>query len=46
MTEIQAKVEDLNHDGMGVVKEQGIGYMDLCGRKLVDAAVAVLIGYS
>ena len=31
--------------GIARVKEEGTGYMDLYGRKLVDAAAAVLIGH-
>ncbi|MHC4414323.1 MAG: acyl-CoA dehydrogenase family protein [Planctomycetota bacterium] len=31
--------------GVAFVKEQDGGYMDLCGRKLVDAATAVMIGH-
>jgi hypothetical protein len=30
---------------IGFVKEKGTDYMDLAGRKLVDAAIAVLIGH-
>jgi alkylation response protein AidB-like acyl-CoA dehydrogenase len=30
---------------IGFVKEKGADYMDLAGRKLVDAAIAVLIGH-
>jgi hypothetical protein len=31
-------------EGIAFVKEQGVSYMDLYGRKLVDSATAVLIG--
>ncbi|HUU81868.1 MAG TPA: acyl-CoA dehydrogenase family protein [Phycisphaerae bacterium] len=31
--------------GVARVKEEGVTYMDLCGRKLVDAAATVLIGH-
>jgi alkylation response protein AidB-like acyl-CoA dehydrogenase len=32
-------------EGIAFVKEQDANYMDLCGRKLVDAASAVMIGH-
>ncbi len=32
-------------EGIAFVKEQGVSYMDLYGRKLVDSATAVLIGH-
>lgn len=32
-------------EGMAFVKEQGVDYMDLYGRKLVDSAATVLIGH-
>jgi hypothetical protein len=45
---LQAQLVDakqLVFEGIATVKEHGPGYMDLCGRKLVDAAAAVLIGH-
>jgi alkylation response protein AidB-like acyl-CoA dehydrogenase len=32
-------------EGVACVKEQDVSYMDLCGRELVDAAAAVMIGH-
>lgn len=32
-------------EGITFVKEQGVEYMDLYGRKLVDAAIAVFVGH-
>ena len=32
-------------EGIAFVKGQGVDYMDLCGRKLVDGAAVVLIGH-
>jgi hypothetical protein len=32
-------------EGVAFVKEQDPSYMDLCGRELVDAAAAVIIGH-
>ena len=31
--------------GIAFVKERGAEYMDLCGRKLVDSAIVVLVGH-
>ncbi len=32
-------------EGIAFVKERGVDYMDLYGRKLVDSAIAVLVGH-
>jgi len=37
--------KELALKGIGFVKERGVDYMDLYGRKLVDAATTVLIGH-
>jgi hypothetical protein len=43
----QKLVEGKNRvlEGVAFVKERGVDYMDLYGRKLVDSATAVLIGH-
>ena len=48
LNELKAKLSDgkqLVLDGIAFVKTKGVDYMDLYGRKLVDAAVAVLVGH-
>jgi len=48
LNELKAKLtegKDLVLSGIKFVKERGVDYMDLCGRKLVDAAMTVLIGH-
>jgi len=35
----------LIRDGIAFVKEKGVEYMDLHGRRLVDSAIAVLVGH-
>ncbi|MBN1512443.1 MAG: acyl-CoA dehydrogenase family protein [Phycisphaerae bacterium] len=37
--------KDLVLDGIRVIKEKGGQYMDLAGRRLVDSAIAVIIGH-
>lgn len=46
--ELKQKLDDAKQlvlKGVGFVKQRGADYMDLYGRKLVDAAAAVLIGH-
>ncbi|MGD2109445.1 MAG: acyl-CoA dehydrogenase family protein, partial [Phycisphaerae bacterium] len=40
-----AQGKQLVLDGVAFVKEQGVDYMDLHGRRLVDSAIAVLVGH-
>ncbi len=48
LNELKAKLDDgkeLVLKGVAFVKGEGVNYMDLYGRKLVDSAISVLIGH-
>ena len=48
LNELKQKLEEgkqLVHEAIAFVKQHGVDYMDLYGRKLVDSAIAVLIGH-
>ncbi len=45
LAELLEEAQKLVHDGVAKVKAEGGMYMDLHGRKLVDAAIMVIVGY-